>query len=316
MDLSIKKKFSSAFNKIDTVFGKTYESCSSMLKNFNDCYEIARAERYSNVKNLLISTKKNYADVPFLNKLLLSPNNADWISRYVGGTTALSAVKLTLKLGKYTVSVAGSLGVLSYLQPDLDMSNKLNAIMVSSGLIKFTPLTATAAVVMIGFTVYAARNLRKMYLDGQFDFSKNTLNHEIVRVAVKEGTKNSPKLESLLQVYRSQFKPDFLERATELMSEVVLNKGSESVFIAGLEKEQQDTINKLARKLSTAYFVPDHLLHNAALTLIVEAKGNAKAVMARLNSRIIDDDWVSRFQMDPLARAVSPKSRTDQALSM
>lgn len=303
MDLLIRKKFAKLFNKFDTVAEKTNESCSSMLKHFNEHYEIGRAGRYSDVKNLLINTKKAYGNIPFINKLLLSPNNADWISRYVGGTTALSAVKLSIKLGKYSASVAASLGVLSYLQPNLDMSNRFNDIMVSSGLLKMTPMTATAALVMIGFSVYAFRNVRKMYADGQFYSRRDSLNVELLRTAVSDGKIGSPKLDYLLNVYRSEFKPDFSPEDTHKITDVVTNKGSETALISEFTKEQQDTINKLARKLTTEYFVPDHLAHNAVLTMLAEANGNSRAISAKLNSRRIDEEWVNRFQMDPLSRA-------------
>jgi hypothetical protein len=317
MNSLIRKKFSRLFNKFDTVAEKTIESCSSMLKHFNEHYEIGRAGRYSDVKNLLINTKKAYGNIPFINKLLISPNHADWISRYVGGTTALSAVKLTIKLGKYSASVAASLGVLSYLQPNLDMSNRFNAIMVSSGLLKMTPMTATAALVMIGFSVYAFRNVRKMYADGQFYSRRDSLNVELLRTAVSEaasdGKIGSPKLDYLLNVYRSEFKPDFSPEETDKIIDVVTNKGSETALIAEFTKEQQDTINKLARKLTTGYFVPDHLAHNAVLTMLAEANGNSRAISAKLNSRRIDEEWVNRFQMDPLSRAQLPAASSKPA---
>jgi hypothetical protein len=313
MKSSIKSKFLAAFDKFDKAIEKNNEASMAMIWNFQECHAIGRAERYSDVKNLLITTKKKYENIPFLNKLLLSPNHADWISRYVGGTTALSAFKTTLKLGKYTASVAASLGLLNFLQPQLEMGNKLNDFVIYSGLLKISPMTATAAVVIAGFTAYGIKKLLKMYEDGRFQARSNTLAREIMCLAITDGQCASPKLDKLLKAYEQEFKPDFTIEEIDKIRHALFHKKSESGFISNLPQPQQDLINKVAAKLKTIYFVPDHLIHNFALTMLVEADGNAKALNALLNSRKISDDWINRFKMDPLAIAEIHGPRLDHS---
>lgn len=316
MKSSIKSKFSDAFDKFDEAIEFSNEANMSMIWNFVECHAIGRAERYSDVKNLLISTKKKYENVPFLNKLLLSPNHADWISRYVGGTTALAAIKTTLKLGKYTASLAASLGVLNFLQPNLEMGNKLNNFVLATGLLKISPMAATAAVVITGFAVYGVKKILKMHEDGQFQARSNTLAREIMCLAITDGDCPSPKFDKLLKAFEQEFKPDFSIEDIDRIKDELFHKRSESAFISGMSQPQQDLINKIASKLKTLYFVKEHLIYNFALTMLVEADGNAKAVTALLNSRKISDNWVNRFKMDPLAIAEIPGMRLDHSFKM
>jgi hypothetical protein len=47
--------------------------------------------------------------------------------------------------------------------------------------------------------------------------------------------------------------------------------------------------------------------------MLAEANGNSRAISAKLNSRRIDEEWVNRFQMDPLSRAQLPAASSKPA---
>jgi hypothetical protein len=304
-----KKTFSGIIKQFDSVAEKTKKSGLILSACFNSVADLNRPDNYSYVRNELKKRTEFMEKIPFLKRFALEPaplsHRANNISRYFGGSTAFMALAMVRKAPGNPVKaglVVGALIALSKTNYSAPLAFVMTKIGFSSTVVTaLAPVLMTGLTITFGFSMLASWQVQKMRQAGKFIERKQTITDEITHLLETGGLSPTPKLDKLVKAYERSFKPDFSPQQTQAIRDALAVGRSESGISATLTPSQDEALTKIVNTLTKQYFVPVHLATNAGLNMIVEMNGNEKAVMAKLKSRNIEEDWVNRFKMEPLA---------------
>lgn len=303
-----KKTLSGVLSKFDGVAERTAKSGVSLAEHFKGYVTLNRPDNYSGVRNKIKTINEVMGKIPFINQFVMKPATqsklANHASRYLGGATALMAGGILLGLlkdpAKYSIPLDSMLnlstGNLSH--PLAFMLWELGA---PAKLVTLAPVLMTGLLIAAAFTSFAAYQAHNIRQAGQFFQRKENIIGEIIDHLASEGVDPTPKLDKLVKAFDKSFKPDFSPQQTQAIRDAIAVHRSETGITATFTPSQTESLNKITATLMKQYFVPAHLATNAGLHMLVEMDGNEKAVMAKLKSRNIEEDWVNRFKMEPLA---------------
>lgn len=307
------KKLSSAFSKFDIVADKTSKSLSAIGNHFVDYVRLNRPDNYSSVRNKIKDFNEFAEKHTFLQRFVISKKNtiglADGCSRYLGGTTALAALSMTRKAKSWLA--IGAVGYLAsaYIKPEGIVGSKIGTVLGSVGLLNALPYLVVATTVVLGFTSWAAYEVAEMRKAARFDQRSEAHMKKMVDAMLQDGFGETKRLNKLVDAYEKEFKPNFTSFQAQSIKDDLAQLKSERLIVGAMSPDQVEAINKIAKTLTKQYFVPQHLSVNAGLQMLVEMKGDNKAVDEKLKSRQIEEEWLDRYSMDPRA-AVKIKKKS------
>jgi hypothetical protein len=303
-----KKTLAGVMSKFDKVVEKTANSGAMLGEHFKGYVSLNRPDNYSGIRNKIKTINEVMVNIPFIKKFVMKPASqgkwANYASRYFGGTTGLMAAGILVGLfkdpAKYSIQLDSLLN-LSTGNVSYPLSFVLWEIGAPAKLVTLAPVFMTGLIIVSGFASFAAFQAHKIRQAGQFFQRKENVMGEMIDLLTREGVGSAPKLDKLVKSFEKSFKPDFSPQQTQAIRDAIAVHRSETGITATFTPSQIESLNKITATLMKQYFVPAHLATNAGLQMIVEMDGNEKAVMAKLKSRNIEEDWVNRFKMEPLA---------------
>lgn len=303
-----KKTFSGVLSKFDTVAQKTTKSGIVLAEHFKGYVTLNRPDNYSSVRNELKSFSESVEKYPFIKRFTIKPTTqsrwANHLSRYLGGTTALICLGLVKKTIQHPIKAGIGIGALMYLAKTkygAPMAFMLGEAGFSAKVIGLAPVFTAGLTLAVGLTAFASWQVHRIRQAGKFEERKQSITDELTHLVASEGVASTPKLDKLVKAFEKSFKPDFSPQQTQAIRDALAVQRSESGIAAAFTPSQAESLRKITDTLTKQYFVPVYLATNAGLHMIVEMDGNEKAVMAKLKSRNIEEDWVNRFKMEPLA---------------
>lgn len=308
-----KKKLLNALNKFDAVANKTSATFKPVVDHFVDYVRLNRPDNYSGFKNKVIDVNEFSGKHSFLKSLVLKSDTvtktSNFVSRYLGGTTAMAALSFTKKALKVSIFI-GAAGYLTrnLVNPEIVAGSKFLGVIAKVGLTSAVPYIAAGSAVLTGFALWAAYEVHQIRKAGTHEKRSQAHMDKMVTTMLEDGFGYSKKLNKLVTAYEKSFKPDFTPQQTQAIRDGLAQKRSESGIVADMTPSQAEAINKIVKTLTKQYFVPPTLALKAGLTMVVEMGGNVKALSDKLKSRHIEADWVDRFKMDPLATVAGSKA--------
>ncbi len=228
-----------------------------------------------------------------------------FIGKYLGCAFALTAFNLAVDAtGSDPAKDFASTHMLGFLSANAPVPKAISSFLVTSGLAPYAPAIAAAigAVAILG--AYRMYTGYRGYKADQFAERKAAVEQEIRDVCLEEGFGPSKKLNKLVQAYEKHFKPDFSPQQTQAIRDSLAVQRSELKIFDSVSPSQQESLKKISDTLTKLYSVPSHLAMNAGMNILVEMDGNTHAVMAKLKSHNIEEDWINKFKLNPDATIV------------
>lgn len=298
-----KNKLLAANSRFDLVAESTSTTLEKLMKPFSAVRKMSNLRTAQN-----IATVRYYGDelnrkLPdFMAKMI--PKDASkvlskFIGKYVGGImfmTTLGIAGTAQKIG--LVNDFANTHLLGFLQSNAEVPKAVAAFVEKAHLAPYlTPIAVTASVisVMAMVSLYQSRQMLKAD-SHQKDYQAAVIN--LVGEAI-EGGYNTAKLDKLVKKVEKSFKPDFTPQQTQAIRDSLAAYRSESDILDTIAPNQREVMEKIADTLTRQYAVPKTLSLNAGLQMLVEMDGSSLAVLAKLKSRNIEEDWVKRFEMNP-----------------
>ena len=309
MKTSVKNKLAAAGKKFDVTARKTAASLDGLSYPLRATKLYTQIYQAQNVSSVHLKLRQLSGLVPEFLKPKGTNNAIDFtakfVGKYLGCTMALVTYKLAVKaVGLDPVKDFASTHLLGFLSVNAPVPNAITGFLAFTGLAPYAPAIATTigVVAILGaFRIYtglSANNANK------FAERKLELEQQIQDVCLADGFGPSPKLDKLVKAYEKAFKPDFTPQQTQAIRDSLAAHRSELGIHQSVSTSQQEAINKIQDTLTKQYAVPAHLALNAGLNILVEMNGNTHAVMAKLKSHNIEEDWINKYKINPDATVV------------
>lgn len=300
-----KNKLLAANSRFDLVAENTSSTWDKLMKPFSTIKKMTNLRTAQNTATVRYYTDEMVQGLPdFIKKIIPKSSSqklSKFIGKYVGGILILTTYGIATKAEKIGfVKDFANTHLLGFLQSDAAVPKAVAELIAKAHLTPYlTPIAVTASVVSVMAMVSLYQN-REMLKAGshQKDYQAAILN--IVGEAI-EGGYNSAKLDKLVKNVEKTFKPDFTPQQTQAIRDSLAAYRSENKILGDLAPNQREAMEKIADTLTRQYAVPKTLLLNAGLQMLVEMDGSSLAVLAKLKSRNIEEDWVKRFEMNPNA---------------
>lgn len=323
MKTSVKAKLAAAGKKFDITARKTAASLEGLSYPLRATKLYTQIYHAQNVSSVHLKLRQLSGLVPEFLKPKATDKainfTAKFVGKYLGCTMALVTYKLAVKaVGMDPVKDFASTHLLGFLSVNAPVPNAISGFLAFTGLAPYAPAIATtiAVVALMGaFRIYTGLSAHKA---NQFAENKRELEQQIQDICLKDGFGPSPKLDKLVKAYGKSFKPDFTPQQTQAIRDSLAAQRSELGIYESASPTQQEAINKIQDTLTKQYAVPAHLALNAGLHILVAMDGNTHAVMAKLKSHNIEEDWINKYKINPDATVLGVQRKIvrqdDQAL--
>ena len=292
-----------ALSKFDLVAKQTLKSCDTAKQFVFSYIELTRSVDYSGAKRII----DKHTDLCEKHKLVakLSPIKdpvavADNFSKWVGSVGVLKSMKTAARQAKrVAVGTFAGAGLLAVYAPEL--LPKVGEVLNQVGMPGYLPVLAVASLIVAVPAIFTAKKVLKMRADAHFDGLASISFTKVLAKIFEAKGEYSSEVNRAIEAHDKEFGREFTDEET-LSIHYDLNDGlSESKIVSRMSPSQQKTIKGLCKTLREDYFVDEYVVTNSVLTMLVEKGGNAKAVKAMLNSRILDKSLIDRFRIDPLS---------------
>lgn len=304
MKAMVKNKLAAAGKKFDVTAKKTAASLEGLTYPLRTTKLYTQIYQAQNVSSVHLKLRQLSGLVPDFVKPKGTDNalniTAKFIGKYLGCTMTLVTYKLSVKAVELDpVKDFASNHLLGFLSVNAPVPKAIAGFLAYTGLAPYAPaIAATIGVVAImgAYRLYTGYSGLKA---NQFAERKGELEQQIQDICLKDGFGPSQKLNKLVEAYEKSFKPDFTPQQTQAIRDSLAAHRSELGIYQTASTSQQEAINKIQDTLTKQYAVPAHLALNAGLNILVEMDGNTHAVMAKLKSHNIEEDWINKYKLNP-----------------
>ena len=313
-NLLVKRSIQAAVDKFDDLAKRTFESCDKARQFVSDYNELSRTQDYNSAKRIFDKFAELGEKYKFVGKFSPIKNpeaSADWFSRKIGSVGVIKQAKSAIKHVK--LISAGSVAGAGFFALFPGLSPKIGLWLAGAGLAGYATVASVVAIFVLAPYALSIKKTLKMHEDTNFDSLARQKYTELVEKAGEANGVITPELQKEIAAYDKAYVRDFTTKQTTVISEGLKLGLSESFMVNNMSSDQRKTVEGIARTLRDDFFVPDHLLVAATLTMLVEKDGNSKAVKAMLNSRILDKSLIERFEIDPLSTVGGKRKETDHS---
>lgn len=324
MDLksTAKAKLERAGSAFDLVAKKTSGSLAHLKKGLEPIQRYTKVYQAQNVGSVHLKLRQLSTILPDFMQTKGARQQVDATSKFAGKYLGCTLALFTYTVAKHTVALDfvkdfAASHLLGFSNAPLP--KVVTGFLASPAAMSYTPAIAASLMVVAAFGAFRLYTGYSAYKDNSFKERREALEGEIEEICIEQGFGPSPKLDKLLKSYEKAFKPDFSPQQTQAIRDSLAAQRSELGIYNSVAPSQQESINKIRDTLTKKYAVPGYLALNVGLNILVEMDGNTHAVMARLKSHNIEEDWIHRFSMNPDATVAGMtrkiERQTDPALN-